>query len=120
MIGYNINLHIRSFFDKTKCNVISGFYCIRLSSPQERRGFLIHSEIVKIGEHPLITALARYLKISTLSFFAVSPSSFCKLMSELSQLSRPLLRGKMPKPWKFYEAYCAAIFSNESFIDEVR
>ena len=64
--------------------------CLTYGFSQEKRGFLVHSDIVRTGEHPLVTAIFK-----------------------------PMLRGTFPQPIKYYWAYCATIFEDEDFVKQV-
>ena len=50
----------------------------------------MHSDVVRTGEHPLVTAIFK-----------------------------PMLRGTFPQPIKYYWAYCASIFEDEDFVKQV-
>ena len=50
----------------------------------------MHSDVVRTGEHPLVTAIFK-----------------------------PMLRGTFPQPIKYYWAYCAGIFEDEDFVKQV-
>ena len=50
----------------------------------------MHSDVVRTGEHPLVTAIFK-----------------------------PMLRGTFPQPIKYYWAYCASIFEDEDFVNQV-
>ena len=64
--------------------------CLIYGYPQEKRGYLVHSDVVRTGEHPLVTAIFK-----------------------------PMLRGTFPQPIKYYWAYCASIFEDEDFVKQV-
>ena len=50
----------------------------------------MHSDIIRTGEHPLVTAIFK-----------------------------PMMRGTFPQPIKYYWAYCASIFEDKDFIEQV-